>query len=75
MVSGKFFGVHLGEESPQIIGGGLHYITGEDQDLVISFQKSALNGINDFRVVSTFFHIDKRLQKSFYDIFIGFGIN
>ena len=75
MISGKFFGVHLDEESPQIIGGGLHYIAGENQDLVISFQKSALNGINDFRVVSTFFHIDKRLQKSFYDVFIGFGIN
>ena len=75
MVSGKFFGVHLYEESPQIIGGGLHYIAGEDQDWVISFQKSALNGVNDFRVVSTLFHIDKRLQKSFYDFFIGFGIN
>ena len=21
------------------------------------------------------FHIDKRLQKSFYDVFVGFGIN
>ena len=26
-------------------------------------------------MVSTLFHIDKRLQKSFYDVFIGFGIN
>ena len=75
MVSGKFFGVHLNEESPQIIGAGLYYIAGEDQDWVISFQKSALNGVNDFRVVSTLFHIDKRLQKSFYDVFIGLGIN
>ena len=26
-------------------------------------------------MVSTLFHIDKRLQKSFYDVFIRFGIN
>ena len=75
MLSGKFFGVHLDEESPQIVGGGIHYISGENQDWSISLQKSALNGINDFRIVSTLFHLDKRLQKSFYDFFIGFGIN
>ena len=75
MLSGKFFGVHLDEESPQIVGGGIHYISGENQDWTISLQKSALNGINDFRIVSTLFHLDKRLQKSFYDFFIGFGIN
>ena len=75
MLSGKFFGVHLDEESPQIVGGGIHYISGENQDWVISFQKSALNGINDFRIASTLFHLDKRLRRSFYDFFIGFGIN
>ena len=75
MLSGKFFGVHLDEDSPQIVGGGIHYIAGERQDWVFSFQKSALNGINDFRMASTLFHIDKRLQKSFYDFFLGFGIN
>ena len=75
MLSGNFFGMHLKKDILQISGGGIHYLGGENQDWVISFQKSALNGINDFRVVSTLFHIDKRLQKSFYDIFLGFGIN
>ena len=73
MLSGNFFGMHLKKDILQISGGGIHYLGGEDQDWVISFQKSTLNGLNDFRLVSTSLSINKRVKKSFYYYFLGIG--
>ena len=74
MLSGNFFGMHLKKDILQISGGGIHYLAGENQDWIISFQKSALNGLNDFRLVSTSLSINKRVKKSFYYYFLGVGI-
>ena len=73
MFSGNFFGMHLKKDILQISGGGIHYLGGENQDWVISFQKSALNGLSDFRLVSTSISINKRFKKSFYYYFLGIG--
>ena len=66
MLSGNFFGMHLKKDILQISGGGIHYLGGENQDWVVAFQKSALNGLNDFRLVSTSLSVNKRVKKSFY---------
>ena len=73
MLSGNFFGMHLKKDILQISGGGIHYLGGKNQDWVISFQKSALNGLSDFRLVSTSVSINKRFKKSFYYYFLGIG--
>tara|TARA_B100000575_G_C22842017_1_gene493420 strand:- start:42 stop:725 length:684 start_codon:yes stop_codon:yes gene_type:complete len=73
MLSGNFFGMHLKKDILQISGGGIHYLSGENQDWIISFQKSALNGLSDFRLVVTSVSINKRVKKSFYYYFIGIG--
>ena len=73
MLSGNFFGMHLKKDILQISGGGIHYLGGENQDWVVSFQKSALNGLNDFRLVSTSISMNKRFKKSFYYYFLGIG--
>ena len=73
MLSGNFFGMHLKKDILQISGGGIHYLAGENQDWIISFQKSALNGLNDFRLVSTSLSINIRVKKSFYYYFLGIG--
>jgi hypothetical protein len=75
LLSGKFFGLHLNNDAPQIIGGGIHYITGENNNWTISFQKSAINGLNDFRLVSTSFNIKKLFHQSFFDMYVDFGAN
>ena len=75
LLSGKFFGMHLEKDAPQIIGGGVHYISGENNNWTISFQKAAINGLNDFRLVSTLFNIKKLVTQSFFDIYIEFGMN
>ena len=75
LLSGKFFGMHLEKDAPQIIGGGVHYIIGENNNWTISFQKSAINGLNDFRLVSTLFNIKKLVTQSFFDLYIDFGMN
>ena len=75
LLSGKFFGLHLDKDSPQIIGGGVHYIAGENNNWTISFQKSAINGLNDFRLVSTSFNIKKLVHQSFFDIYVDLGMN
>ena len=75
LLSGKFFGMHLEKDSPQIIGGGVHYITGDINNWIISFQKSAINGLNDFRLVSTSFNIEKLVHQSFFDMYIDLGMN
>lgn len=75
LLSGKFFGLHLDKDSPQIIGGGVHYISGENNNWTISFQKSAINGLNDFRLVSTSFNIKKLVHQSFFDMYVDLGMN
>ena len=75
LLSGKFFGLHLDKDSPQIIGGGVHYLTGENNNWTISFQKSAINGLNDFRLVSTSFNIKKLIYQSFFDMYVDLGLN
>ena len=75
LLSGKFFGLHLDKDSPQIIGGGVHYLSGENNNWTISFQKSAINGLNDFRLVSTSFNIKKLIYQSFFDMYVDLGLN
>ena len=75
LLSGKFFGLHLDKDSPQIIGGGVHYISGENNNWTTSFQKSAINGLNDLRLVSTSFNIKKLVHQSFFDMYVDFGAN
>tara|TARA_Y100001970_G_C14135519_1_gene804048 strand:- start:134 stop:820 length:687 start_codon:yes stop_codon:yes gene_type:complete len=75
LISGRFFGFHLERDTPQIIGSGMHYNFGEDNFWMISFQKSAINGLNDFRLVSSSFHLERYFTKSIFDIFLGIGSN
>lgn len=75
LLSGKFFGLHLDKDAPQVIGGGIHYITGENNNWTISFQKSAINGLNDFRLVATSFNIKKLVHQSFFDMYVDVGAN
>ena len=75
LLSGRFFGFHLDRDTPQIIGSGMHYNFGEDIFWMISFQKSAINGLSDFRLVSSSFHLERYFSKSVFDIFLGIGSN
>ena len=75
LISGRFFGFHLERDTPQIIGSGMHYNFGEDTFWRVSFQKSAINGLNDFRLVSTSFNIKKLVHQSFFDMYVDFGAN
>tara|TARA_B100001121_G_C18599718_1_gene578899 strand:- start:252 stop:941 length:690 start_codon:yes stop_codon:yes gene_type:complete len=74
--SGRFFGFHLEKDSPQIAGLGIHYTFGEERFWTVSFQRSAINGLNDFRLVSSSFNLEKYIvEKSKFDFFIGIGSN
>ena len=73
--SGTFFGLHLEKDTPQIVGAGIHYKFGERDFWTVSFQKSAINGLNDFRIVSSSFNLEKYIEKSKFDFFIGIGSN
>ena len=73
--SGRFYGLHLKQDSPQIVGAGIHYTFGEEGFWMISFQRSAINGLSDFRLVSSSFNIEKYIEKSKFDLFIGIGSN
>ena len=73
MLSGNFFGMHLKKDILQISGGGIHYFGGENQDWVFSFQKSALNGLSDFRLVASSISINKKVKKAYYYYFLGIG--
>ena len=73
--SGRFFGFHLEKDSPQIAGLGIHYTFGEKGSWTVSFQKSAINGLSDFRLVSSSFNIEKYIEKSKFDFSIGIGSN
>ena len=75
LISGRFFGFHLDRDTPQITGLGIHYNFGKDTYWIISFQKSAINGLNDFRLVSSSFLLERYFIKSFFDIFLGIGAN
>ena len=75
LLSGNFFGFHLDRDTPQIIGSGIQYNFGENTFWMISFQKSAINGLYDFRLVSSSYHIERYFSKSAFDIFIGIGSN
>ena len=73
--SGRFYGLHLKQDSPQIVGAGIHYTFGRQGFWMISFQRSAINGLSDFRLVSSSFNIEKYIEKSKFDFFIGIGSN
>ena len=75
LISGRFFGFHLERDTPQIIGSGMHYNFGEYIFWMVSFQKSAINGLNDFRLVSSSFHLERHFTKSVFDIYLGIGSN
>ena len=73
--SGRFYGLHLKEDSPQIVGAGIHYTFGQNGFWMVSFQKSAINGLNDLRLVSSSFNLEKYIEKSKFDLVIGIGSN
>ena len=73
--SGRFYGLHLKQDSPQIVGAGIHYTFGQNGFWMVSFQKSAINGLNDFRLVSSSFNLEKYIEKSKFDLVIGIGSN
>jgi hypothetical protein len=75
LLSGRFYGFHLDKDAPQIIGSGLQYVFGQDDLWVVSFQKTAINGLNDFRLVSSTFNIERCFEKMYFDIFLGIGSN
>ena len=73
--SGRFYGLHLKQDSPQIVGAGIQYTFGEEGFWMISFQRSAINGLSDFRLVSSSFNLEKYIEKSKFDVFVGIGSN
>jgi len=73
--SARFYGFQLEKDSPQIVGAGIHYTFGEEGFWTVSFQKSAINGLMDFRLVSSSFKLEKYIEKSKFDFFIGIGSN
>ena len=75
ILSGRFYGFHLDKDAPQIIGSGLQYVFGQNDLWVVSFQKAAINGLNDFRLVSSTFNIERCFEKINFEIFLGIGSN
>jgi len=75
LLSGRFYGFHLDKDAPQIIGSGLQYIFGQNDLWMVSFQKTAINGLNDLRLVSSTFNIERCFEKINFDIFLGVGSN
>ena len=75
LLSGRFYGFHLDEDAPQIIGSGLQYVFGQNDYWMVSFQKTAINGLNDLRLVSSTFNIERCFEKMNFDIFLGLGSN
>ena len=71
----RIFGFHLEKDAPQIAGLGIHYKFGEEGFWTVSFQKSAINGLRDFRLVSSSFNLEKYIENSKFDFFIGIGSN
>ena len=75
LLSGRFYGFHLDKDAPQIIGSGLQYVFGQNDLWMIAFQKTAINGLNDLRLVSSTFNIERCFEKINFDIFLGIGSN
>ena len=75
LLSGRFYGFHLDKDAPQIIGSGLQYVFGQNDLWMVSFQKTAINGLNDLRLVSSTFNIERCFEKMNFDIFLGLGSN
>ena len=75
LLSGRFYGFHLDKDAPQIIGSGLQYVFGQNDLWMVSFQKTAINGLNDLRLVSRTFNIERCFEKINFDIFLGIGSN
>mgnify|MGYP000924636447 FL=1 len=75
LLSGRFYGFHLDKDAPQIIGSGLQYVFGQNDLWMVSFQKTAINGLNDLRLVSSTFNIERCFEKINFDIFLGIGSN
>ena len=75
LLSGRFYGFHLDKDAPQIIGSGLQYVFGQNDLWMVSFQKTAINGLNDLRLVSSTFNIERCYEKMNFDIFLGLGSN
>ena len=75
LLSGRFYGFHLDKDAPQIIGSGLQYVFGQNDLWMVSFQKTAINGLNDLRLVSNTFNIERCFEKINFDIFLGIGSN
>ena len=73
--SGRLYGLHLKQDAPQIVGAGIHYTFGENGFWMVSFQKAAINGLNDFRLASSSFNLEKYIEKSKFDLVIGLGSN
>ena len=73
LLSGRFYGFHLDKDAPQIIGSGLQYVFGQNDLWMVSFQKTAINGLNDLRLVSSTFNIERCFEKINFDIFLGIG--
>ena len=74
-VSGKYYGIHLEYDIPQINGTGLQYFFGNDHTLVFSYQKNSLNGLTDFKLVSNTYILEKNLPLSFGDLFFSVASN
>ena len=53
----------------------MQYVFGQNDLWVVSFQKTAINGLNDFRLVSSTFNIERCFEKINFDIFLGIGSN
>ena len=75
LLSGRFYGFHVDNDAPQIIGSGLQYVFGQNDLWMVSFQKTAINGLSDFRLVSSTFNIERCFEKMNFDIFLGLGSN
>ena len=74
-ISGKYYGFHLENDIPQINGTGLQYFFGNDYTWIFSYQKNALNGLTDFRLVSSTYILEKNLPLSFGDLFFSVASN
>ncbi len=75
LLSGRFYGFHLDKDAPQIIGSGLQYVFGQNDLWMVSFQKTAINGLNDLRLVSSTFNIERCFEKINFNFFLGIGSN
>ena len=74
-VSGKYYGIHLEYDVPQINGTGLQYFFGNDYTWVFSYQKNVLNGLKDFRLISSTYILEKNLPLSYGDLFFSVASN